>query len=203
MKPFREVDTPVVRFLTAAECLRLVNACPEDFRKLVRGALATGCRYGELTRLKAGDFNPQAGTLTVRLSKAGKARHVVLADDGRALFEALTAGRASSEPIFQRDDGATWGASHQARPLLKAASIAKVEPAATFHILRHTYASTLAMLGVPMGVIAAQLGHADTRMTEKHYAHLSPSFVADTIRAALPRTGAPSNVIELHQGTGK
>jgi hypothetical protein len=33
------------------------------------------------------------------------------------------------------------------------------------------------------GVIAEQLGHADTRMTEKHYAHLAPSYVADTIRA--------------------
>ena len=41
-----------------------------------------------------------------------------------------------------------------------------------------------------MGVIAAQLGHADTRMTEKHYAHLSPNYVADTIRAALPPLGA-------------
>ena len=37
-----------------------------------------------------------------------------------------------------------------------------------------------------MGVIAAQLGHADTRMTEKHYAHLAPSYIADTIRANFP-----------------
>ena len=36
------------------------------------------------------------------------------------------------------------------------------------------------MRGVPMGVIAEQLGHADTRMTEKHYAHLAPSYIADT-----------------------
>ena len=42
------------------------------------------------------------------------------------------------------------------------------------------------MRGVPLGVIAAQLGHSDTRMTEKHYAHLAPSYVADTIRASLP-----------------
>ena len=39
-----------------------------------------------------------------------------------------------------------------------------------------------------MGVIAAQLSHADTRMTEKHYAHLSPSYVAETIRANFLRT---------------
>jgi hypothetical protein len=40
-----------------------------------------------------------------------------------------------------------------------------------------------------MGVIAEQLGHADTRMTEKHYAHLAPSYVADTIRAHFPSLG--------------
>ena len=45
------------------------------------------------------------------------------------------------------------------------------------------------MRGVPMGVIAAQLGHSDTRMTEKHYAHLAPSYIADTIRANFPNLG--------------
>ena len=87
VKPFREVDTPVVRFLTAAECQRLVNACEKDFRHLVSGAILTGCRYGELTRMRAADFNREAGIITVRLSKAGKARHVVLNDEGRELFE--------------------------------------------------------------------------------------------------------------------
>jgi integrase len=62
-------------------------------------------------------------------------------------------------------------------------------PAVSFHVLRHTHGSTLAMRGVPMGVIAEQLGHADTRMTEKHYAHLAPSYVADTIRAHFPTLG--------------
>ena len=45
------------------------------------------------------------------------------------------------------------------------------------------------MKGVPMAVIAEQLGHADTRMTEKHYAHLAPSYVAETIRAHFPTLG--------------
>jgi integrase len=42
---------------------------------------------------------------------------------------------------------------------------------------------------VPMAVIARQLGHADTRMTEKHYAHLAPSYVAQTIRENFPVLG--------------
>ena len=189
VKPFPEVDAPVVRFLTAAECQRLINGCDKDFRSLVRGALLTGCRYGELTRLRAGDYNSEAGTVTVRLSKAGKPRHVVLNDEGRELFDALTAGRSPRDLVFRRGDGGPWLASQQQRPLAEASVRVKIEPAATFHILRHSYASALAMRGVPMGVIAAQLGHSDTRMTEKHYAHLAPSYVADTIRAALPDFG--------------
>jgi hypothetical protein len=35
------------------------------------------------------------------------------------------------------------------------------------------------MKGVPLAVIAAQLGHADIRMVEKHYGHLAPNYVAD------------------------
>jgi integrase len=82
-----------------------------------------------------------------------------------------------------------WGRSHQQRPLNDASKIAKILPPVTFHVLRHTHASHLAMKGVGLGVIAAQLGHADTRMTEKHYAHLAPSYVADTIRTQFPTLG--------------
>jgi integrase len=197
VKPFREADSAVIRYLSADECRRIVNACPADFRVLVQGALTTGCRYGELCRMNIADFNAEAGTVSVRLSKAGKVRHVALADEGRALFQSLTAGRGGRELIFRRADGGGWGPSHQQRPLNVASKVAKVEPPATFHILRHTYGSSLAMRGVPMGVIAAQLGHADTRMTERHYAHLSPNYVADTIRANLPPLGAfePSSVV--------
>lgn len=201
VKPFREADSAVVRFLSDDECRRLVNACDGAFRDLVRAALLTGCRYGELTRMCASDFGAEAGTITVQLSKAGNPRHVALTDDGRVLFSRLTAGRSARDHIFVRDDGAKWGSSHQQRPLEAASKRAKIEPAATFHILRHTYASSLAMRGVPMGVIAAQLGHADTRMTEKHYAHISPNYVSETVRAALPSLGIieESNIAPLRR----
>ena len=139
--------------------------------------------------------------MTVRESKAGKPRHVALTDEGAVLFEAFIAGKAGKDLIFIREDGKPWGASHQQRPLEAASGRAKIEPAATFHILRHTYASALAMRGVPMGVIAAQLGHADTRMTEKHYAHLAPNYVAETVRASLPALGIVevSNIAPLRR----
>jgi integrase len=87
---------------------------------------------------------------------------------------------------------------------MRAACVAaQIAPAISFHDLRHTYGSRLAMKGVPMGVIAAQLGHADTRMTERHYAHLAPNYVADTVRAAFGNLGIvpPSTVVPLTAAT--
>ena len=54
---------------------------------------------------------------------------------------------------------------------------------------RHSYASLLTKAGVPLQVVASALGHADARMTEKHYAHLSPTHVAQLIRDNLPPLG--------------
>jgi integrase len=189
VKPFKAVETARVRYLSEAECVRLVNACEPSFRNLVRGALLTGCRYSELAALHAADFNADAGVVTVRESKAGKPRHVVLTDEGQRLFSNLTAGKLGNDLIFARADGGVWGKSHQLRPMVEACRRAKIKPEISFHVLRHTHGSTLAMKGVPLGVIAGQLGHADTRMTEKHYAHLAPSYIADTIRAHFPTLG--------------
>jgi integrase len=186
---FKAVDAPVLRYLTEAEWVRLVNACPADFRQLVRAALLTGCRYSELTALHGADFNPDAGTLLVRASKSGKSRHVVLTEEGQKFFAAVTAGRAGDALFFTRTDGRPWQPSDQQRPFRDACKAAKIAPAVTFHILRHTHGSTLAMRGVPLPVIAKQLGHADTRMTERHYAHLSPNYIAETIRASFPTLG--------------
>ena len=199
VKPFEEADAARVRYLTIAEAKRLINASPPDFRLLVRAALATGARYGELARMEAADFNRDAGTISVRQSKAAKPRHIVLNDEGRGLFEELSAGRGSRELILKRGDGEPWGKSHQQRPVKAASLRAKIEPEADFHCLRHTYASHAIMNGAPLMVVAKNLGHTDTRMVEKHYGHLSASYIADAIRAAAPNFGGgeKSNVVAI------
>jgi integrase len=152
--------------------------------------LLTGCRYSELRKLKVSALNPDSGTLAIRLSK-GKVRHVILTDEGLALFLKWRGHKGPDGHFFHRADGPIWGPSQQDRPLKHASLEAGIAPPVTFHVLRHTHASHLAMRGVPMGVIAKQLGHVDTRITEKHYAHLSPNYVAETIRANLPTFDVP------------
>ena len=190
IKPFREVDAARADYLNQDQITRLVNACDPGFRPLVQAALLTGARYGELAALRVADFNPdKGGTVHVRHSKAGKSRRVVLTDEGRDLFEMITAGRQGTDLIFPRPDGKPWARTQQQRPLRKACKRAGIAPPANFHSLRHTYASLLVMADVPLVVVAKNLGHADTRMCEKHYAHLAPSYIADAIRSQAPKLG--------------
>jgi integrase len=199
IKPFRGVDAPRLRYFSKDELTRLINSAQGDFRSLVLGALYTGCRYGEICRLRVADFNADAGTVFVSQSKSGKARHVVLTGEGRKFFEVLAAGRKGDVILFCRDDGEPWAASHQIRRMAEACRSARITPVASFHILRHSAASHMVMAGVPLQVVAHNLGHADTRMTERHYAHLAPSYVAETIRRLTPTFGADdeTNLVPL------
>lgn len=197
VKPFAKVDAPRLRYLQDDEAKRLVNAAAADFRPMIQAALLTGARYAELANLEVRDFDAGAASLWLRETKAGVGRAVYLDADGVALFKQLTAGRERSARVFLKASGEPWGAAHQARPLRDACAAAKVE--ISFHDLRRTYGARLALKGVPMAIIAEALGHADERITRKHYAHLAPSHVADTVRAAVAGLDivARSNVVAI------
>jgi integrase len=187
VEPFESVEAARVRYLSLPEAKRLLAACSPAFQRLVRGALETGARYGELIALRVEDFNSDSGTVAVRDSKSGKPRHVILTDAGATFLTSITKDRAGSEFLFTKENGKEWLRSHQADPLKGACLVAKIHPPINFHGLRHTWASHAVMNGVPMLIVAKNLGHSDTRMVEKHYGHLAPSFVADAIRSNAPR----------------
>jgi integrase len=192
VKPFKSVDKARVRYLTVAEAKRLINGCDPEFRPLLQASLLTGGRYSQVVQLSASDFNADAGTLRMRTRKGNgseRIHHVHLTAEGVRFFESASAGRAGADLIFTKEDGSAWGKSHQARPMREAVGRAKIKPAIGFHGLRHTWASHAVMNGVPLMVVAKNLGHSDTRMVEKHYGHLAPSYIADAIRAGAPRFG--------------
>ena len=173
--PFKNVEAARIRFLSMAESQRLINGADAEFRPLLIAALQTGARYQELARLKVADFNVDSGTVAIWVSKSGKPRHIVLTDEGADFFKQQTAGRASADLLLPRADGTAWGRSHQQRKMQAACQRAHVEPAIGIHTLRHTWASLAVMAGMPLMIVAKNLGHASTRMTERHYAHLAPS----------------------------
>jgi integrase len=201
VQAFRNTDSARTRYLTVAEAQRLINAASPEFRPLLQGAFLTGARFGQLATLTVADFNSDAGTLRLQSHKGrGHARiyHVHLSDEARAFFVHVCAGRVGTDLIFTHADGRPWGRAHQLAPIGEASIRAKLKPTVNFHVTRHTFASHAVMNGAPLLVVAKALGHSTTRMVEKHYGHLAPSYEADAIRAAAPRFGIrPGNVRSL------
>lgn len=186
VRPFPETTKARVRFLSAADQQRLLNTCSDQsLRDLVAAGLLTGCRFSELARLRVDDWHRDGGTVFVAQSKGGKARHIPVADSGRKLFERLSAGKTPTAPLLARAGGEAWGKSTYFREFKAAVARAKVGPL-TFHELRHSFASSLLAGGAPLMMVAEALGHADSRMAEKHYGHLAKEHVYERLRAAAP-----------------
>ena len=193
VKPFENADEPITRFLTEAESIRLVNASRPDFAPLVKAALFTGARYGELSRMLAENFNPDTGMVYIRPSKSGKARYIPLSAEGQDFFKTQAMGKKRTDPMFTKENGEVWGKSHHIRDMKEACRNARIEPPIGFHELRHTYASLLAQAGADLLTISKLLGHADTRITSRHYAHLCDKTLSNTVKNLLPGFGHVSD----------
>lgn len=194
VKPFKNVDQARKRVLTVAEAVKVINACALDFRPLVRGALYTGLRLGELFALQAADVTEER--IEVRHSKSGKPRSVPLNDEGAQFFEEATAGKKGADLVFTRADGHAWQRIHASRGMKRACAIVGLNPSATFHDLRRSYASLLINKKTDIEVIQKLLGHADLRMTVRAYAHLLDATISKAVRKNLPSFGAVATKVK-------
>jgi integrase len=86
---------------------------------------------------------------------------------------------------------------HQSEVWLPALAEAGIEWT-TWHDLRHTFASRLAMNGQNEGTIAALLRHSTTALV-KRYAHLSPSHLKAAVEgvAGFGKAPAPLRVNQI------
>nr|WP_031198776.1 site-specific integrase [Mesorhizobium sp. L2C054A000] len=185
VKPYRGTTAARVRFLSPNEQKALIAASNGAIRDLVSAALVTGARFGELARLRVSDYDRTNKSIFIAESKSGKPRHVPLPTGGADLLERLARDRPGTDPLLRQESGGAWAPSTYNRPWKALLAQAKLSDV-TLHEIRHTYASTMVRNGAPLIVVAEALGHSDTRMAEKHYAHLAPSYVADTIRRLAP-----------------
>jgi integrase len=197
VEPFKDVNQPRLRFFSRGEVADILKVVGQsDFGLLCHAALFTGCRYGELMRLRVSDFEPDTGTVWVAESKSGKPRRIVLAPEGRRFFEALVDGRSPDSFLLTRD-GRQWREHEQSGPMAKGTADAMVE-SGSFHTWRKTAASHWLMSGVHLSVVSQNLGHADSKLTESTYSHLAPSFKSDEMKKAADfGTTEPSIIVPL------
>lgn len=168
------------RFLThqeAGQLLKKLNKVSYQLWEISLLSLHTGMRAGEICALRWADVDLDNGIINIPDSKSGRARHVYLSDtvkdmlsvkdhdnSGKLVFEARGGGKIKDiSKAFHRtveDLGFNNGIDDRRRRV-------------TFHTLRHTFASWLALQGTPIIEIKELLGHQTLVMTER-YAHLIP-----------------------------
>ena len=173
-------DQPRHRFLTRDECRELLEACRPDLRRLVLGALYTGCRVSELAQLKVQDVGADIFGVYVAPFKSYHARYVHVPAEGMSFFLDQCQGKDGEDLVFRMNSGKPWsgGHAHIFRDAVKRAGL----PAGfVFHGLRHTYASQLVQAGAPIVLVAKQLGHANTETVSKTYGHLSCQTVDEEL----------------------
>jgi integrase/recombinase XerD len=167
------VDRPRVLHLSRAECFCLLDFCTPDLRRLVLGALYTGCRATELLRMDASHFGRDGAGVYVTPVKSYRPRVVLLPDEGFEFFSSLAKGKRSSDLLFVRDDGRGWFTNYR-HAFKRAVVNAGLPDGFCFHGLRHTYASQLVQSGTPLIVVAEQLGHRNIDTVSRTYSHLAP-----------------------------
>jgi integrase len=165
------------RFLTDTERKSLLEACDASsclaLSPIVRLALATGARKGELLGLQWKGVEIDMRRVRFLDTKNGEARTVPLADPAIAVLKEWKANRLPVGAVFPN---VQW----EIDPAWRAARDEAGLPDVRFHDLRHSAASYLAMSGASMIDIAAILGHKTLQMV-KRYSHLSEQHTTAAI----------------------
>jgi len=184
---FKKLKTPPSKFdfLNAEECQQLINASYDIWRPMIKVALGTGLRFGELIALTWDDIDFEKRALTVRQAfskgvlgspKSNKTRLVPMT---MSVYETLDRMKLRRGFIFPQPNGehmSHGSCNHHIHRICKMAGLRKIG----WHCLRHTFASHLAQRGANLVAIQGLLGHSEIRTTMR-YAHISAAELRGAI----------------------
>jgi integrase len=208
--PLREVTPPKKKektpeYLTPNQLRRLLRCIAADYDMkvkndraqpgqvlwlldLIRLAVNTGMRLGELTSLRFGAVDFREEFIEVlstpeEPTKSGSERRVPMTEEARAVLERLHSereGRGPGEHVLKGYNGGPLNGRYASQRFKHYVRKAGLDERFSFHSLRHTCASWLVQRGVSLPVVQAILGHADPSTTER-YAHMAPDAVKQAI----------------------
>lgn len=170
----------VDRWLTAEEEMKLLQASPVWLQEIIRFALNTGMRQGEILALQWQDVDFYRGVLVVMKSKNRERRTIPL---NSIVFELLTEKQAVGRkpgPVFVTGRGNPLKVRYLIRTFTKARNRAGLTDF-RFHDLRHTFASRLVQKGIDLYKVQRLLGHKTGVMTQR-YAHHCPESLREGVR---------------------
>jgi len=181
---------PEMRFLTAAEVVRLAEAIDRRYRAAIYLAAYSGLRWGELAALRPERLDLDRGFVEVRESladvsgqlltqppKSGRARSVSMPGFVCDVLKAHAAEFADARHVFTSPSGGPLRRSNWYRRQFKpAVSAAGLDPRFRFHDLRHTCAALAIAQGAHPKAVQERLGHSTVRLTLDCYGHLLPGL---------------------------
>lgn len=166
------VDNQVIETLNKDELKRLLKALDDSndiqVSHLMKMALYTGMRKGELLKLKWCDIDFEGGLLLLQSPKGKKSMHIPINDQARAI---LKKHPRVAEHVFVNEKGKPFNEIRKRIEAIR--TVAKLpEGFRPLHGLRHVYASMLASSGqVDIYTLQRLLTHKSTATTQR-YAHL-------------------------------
>jgi integrase len=176
-------------FLTPEESELLLSYADGIWREMILTTLRTGLRHGELKAIQWQAINWEKRVLTVRYSwcdvrkaldtpKSNRMRYIPIHND---VYDILYKRYKPSGFVFTDSNNEPLTQHMLNRKLKRICRKARIREI-SWHTLRHTFASHMAMASVPLSAVQVLLGHTDIRTTMR-YAHLSPSTLRTAIDA--------------------
>lgn len=153
--------------LTHTEILRMILSTRNvKHRLLLSLAYGSGLRVSEVTGLRVGDLDFEKRLLFVRRGKGDRDRVSVLPEKIVEDLRFLCKGRGVGEPVFESQRGGRLSSRTAQKVFEAALSRAGISKKATFHSLRHSFATHLLENGTDIRYIQELLGHASIRTTQ-------------------------------------
>ena len=146
----------------------------------------TGLRLAEISSLKRGDIDFQAGEIKV-LGKGNKERIVPIGENAAKILTAYMDSKKSEDDfIFSNKNGEKLGRRGIARVVKKIGAKVIEEKKFSPHVLRHSFATHLLDEGANLLAVKEMLGH-EKLSTTQIYTHLSLNRLKEVYKKAHPR----------------
>jgi site-specific recombinase XerD len=141
-------------------------------RTMIALAYGAGLRVSEVVKLKIGDLEADRELINIRGAKGQKDRITVFPEKLRTDIIVLSAGRSSDDFLFASERGGRLTERTAQIIFEKALKAVEIKKDATFHSLRHSFATHLLENGVDVRFVQELLGHQNIRTTQI-YTHLT------------------------------
>lgn len=172
----RRKRLPVV--LTKEEIGDLLNTITNHKHKLMLAlAYGAGLRVSEVVKLKVGDLDFGAGVIHIKAAKGNVDRITLLPEKIRNELRGFMAFKQIKELVFESERGGMLSTRTLQKVFENGLQKAGIRKPATFHSLRHSFASHILENGVNLRFIQELLGHANIRTTQI-YTHVKPNSLA-------------------------